>query len=84
MHVSYGNRDVRYDLRMGPTPTCSPRFDLDPDLSLAVARDRHAGMCGTRLGRLITSLSNQRVCTDRGAEPAGSGKEEEGLKLTMS
>jgi hypothetical protein len=34
------------------------------------------GRGGTRLGRLITLLSNQRVCTDRGAEPAGNRNEE--------
>jgi hypothetical protein len=77
VHVSYDNCDVRYHLRMGPTPSCAWRYyALNPDLSLAVARGRHAGMCGTRLGRLITSLSSQRVCTDRGAGPAGNRKEE--------
>jgi hypothetical protein len=77
VQVSYDNRDVRYDLRMGPTPSCAWRYSvLNPDLSLAVARGRHAGICGTRLGRLITSLSSQRVCTDRGAGPAGNRKEE--------
>jgi hypothetical protein len=51
-------------------------YALNPDLSLDMARGRHAGMCGTRLGRLLTSSSNQRVCTDRGAGPAGNRKEE--------